>query len=93
MEEFRPRRANRPRGRRQARRQLLTAALYLFGLVAAGLLVAGAMVWLRSRPTPVPPEVEILRAGQAVIRRYLSPDVKTTFSDLNESTLELLSDG
>ena len=69
-----------------------TASLYSLGLIVAGLLLAGAVSMIRTRPAPVGPEVEVLRAAQAAMRRYLASDLKTSFSDLTETTIEALPD-
>ena len=58
--------------------------------IAVIVLVAGAVRFVRLRPAAVKPEVEILRAGQAIIRQAVNSNLKANFSDLAETTVESL---
>jgi hypothetical protein len=91
LQDTRPRRESRPRGRR-SRSKLPVLAVYALGVIAVVGLVAGVAAFVRSRAAAVSHEVEMMRAGQEAVRGTLASNVRAAFSDLTETTVEALPD-
>jgi hypothetical protein len=64
--------------------------LYLMYLAAAGLLIAGGVAFRYSRPKQESPRLQLIHAGQALVRANLAEGLRGFFAGEEETVVESL---